>query len=105
MTMFVVANLGDAALSIVSGTVNAGGTVSTGGVLFVNNTTSNPITLTLATDLAPFILVKDVAGNADTYPITISCASGIDAGTTFVLAIPYQWAWLFWNGSSYSVIG
>ena len=63
------------------------------------------MTLTLATDLAPFILVKDVAGNAGHLPHHNLCASGIDAGTTSVLAIPYQWVWLFWNGSSYSVIG
>jgi hypothetical protein len=105
MTVFVVANLGDAALTVPSGTVNGTTTISDGGVTFVDNTSAAPIVLTLDTALDGFVLLKDVAGNAGEYPITISCSAGIDGGTTLVMAVPYQWAWLFWNGSSYSVIG
>jgi hypothetical protein len=103
--MFVVANLGDAALTIENGKVNAGGTLNSSGVTFVNNTTLAPMTLTLADAIGSFVVIKDIAGNADTYPISVTSASGIDAGNTITLSVPYQWVWLFWNGSSYSVIG
>ena len=106
MTMFVVANLGDAALTVESGTVNASGTLASGGVTMVDNTTAAPITLTLPDALGGYVTIKDVAGNANEYAITVSCAAGIDGGTTITLPpVPYAWVWLFWNGSSYSVIG
>ena len=105
MTMFFVANLGDAALTIPSGTVSAGGTVSTGGYVFVNNTTGAPMTLTLSAALEPFVLVKDMAGNANLHPITITYSGGIDNSTSTQLALAYQWVWLTWNGTDYSVIG
>lgn len=105
MSTFIVANLGDAALTVPTGVVTETGTISTGGFLFVDNATFEPLTLTLETALTPFLVIKDVAGNANTYPITITCSSGIDAGTTFELALAYQYVWLAWNGSSYSVVG
>lgn len=103
MAMVTLANLGDAALSLPTNTVNASGTLFEGGVIFVNNTSAGPIALTLA-DALGLVLIKDIAGNAGTYPITIS-ATSIDAGTSLVLSVPRQWLWLQWNGSGYSVMG
>lgn len=105
MTTFVVANLGDAALTLPSATVNSGGTLGTGGFIFVNNTTGGPITLTLSASMTPFVMLKDIAGNANAHPITISYSGGIDAGTAIQLTVPYEWVWLAWNGASYSIIG
>lgn len=103
--IFTVANLGDAALTILTNTAVAGGTVGESGLLFVANSTGSPITLTLDTELTPFLMIKDTAGNAGSNPITIFCSAGIDAGTSFTLAVPYQSVWLAWNGASYSIIG
>jgi hypothetical protein len=103
--LITVSNLGDAALTIATATVSTGGTISAGGATFVNNTSNAAMTLTLTSALGGLIIIKDIAGNAGTYPITVSCSAGIDAGTTQVLSIPYQWVLLIWNGSSYSVIG
>jgi len=105
MSSFVIANLGDAALTIPSGSVNAGGTLSTGGYIWVNNTSAAAITLTLTANMVPFVLIKDIAGNASTFPITIAFAGGIDNGTSTLLTLPYQWVQLAWNGASYSAIG
>jgi hypothetical protein len=104
MTYFTIANLGDAALTLPTGTLVAGGTVSTGGITFVNNGTSAPMTITLADDLVPFITIKDIAGNAGTYNITVTSAAGIDGGTTIVLNRAYQWVTLAWNGAKYGII-
>jgi hypothetical protein len=87
MSFFVVANLGDAALSIPSGSVNSGGTISTGGFVWVNNTSGSAITLTLSSALAPFALFKDVAGNASAHPITITFPGGIHGGTSTQLML------------------
>lgn len=103
--MFSVANLGDAALTILTNTVEAGAEIDTPGILFVDNVTAAPMTLTVDSGLTPFLVVKDIAGNAGTYPITVFASAGIDAGTTTLLSVPYQSVWLAWNGASYSIIG
>ena len=92
-------------LAIPSSTVSSGGTLATGGFVFVNTTTGAPITLTLSSALEPFILIKDIAGNANLHPITVSYSGGIDGGTTYPLALGYAWVWLGWNGTDYSIIG
>jgi hypothetical protein len=104
MTYFTIANLGDAALTLPTGTVVAGGTISAGGTTFVNNGAAAPITLTIGTALVPYVTIKDIAGNAATYNITVSCASGIDGGTTVVLNTNYQWVTIIWTGSTYAII-
>lgn len=105
MSIFTIANLGDAALTIPTGVVTESGTIISGGFLFINNQTSEPLTLTLDTALTPFVVLKDVAGNASTYPITITCSSGIDEGTSTELTLNYQSIWLVWNSAGYSIIG
>lgn len=105
MTMFVVANLGDAVFSLPTGTVNTSQTITNGGVTFVDNTSAGPITLTVADNLG-LVMIKDVVGNAGTYPITVA-ASAIDGGTSTKLSLPYSWVWLQWNSATggYAVVG
>jgi hypothetical protein len=103
--MFTVANLGDATLTVPSGIASGSGTLLTGGFVFVNNMTGGPITLTLSAALTPFILLKDIAGNAATNKITITYPGGIDAVTSVKLEYAYARVWLVWNGADYSIIG
>lgn len=53
----------------------------------------------------PVIYVKDAAGNANTYNITINTADGktIDGASTYVLNIAYQNTMLIFNGTNWSV--
>ncbi|HEY3912476.1 MAG TPA: hypothetical protein VGM07_21680 [Stellaceae bacterium] len=104
MAMTVIANLGDAAFALPTSTVNGTSTISEAGVIFINNTSGGPITLTLADDLG-FLILKDIAGNAGSYPITVACAAAIDGGTYPPLSVPFQWIWLQRNGTGYSVAG
>jgi hypothetical protein len=106
-TLITIANLGDAALTILTSTVTGTTSIVQSGLLFSNNTSAAAITLTLASGLTPFVVVKDVAGNAGTYPITVAFSAGIDGNASYVITQNYGWVWLAWNATNtnYNLIG
>jgi len=72
-------------------------------VILVNNTTAAPMTLTLppGQSVGQFLWVKDNAGNAGTYNITVGPA--ID-GISQVLASNYASLQLVWNGTAWGTL-
>jgi len=78
--------------------------VGTTGSVFVNNTTNTAITITLPPlpTINQNLVIKDIAGNAGTYNITI-IASGytIDGQPSLVLSYNYAWAELTFTGTQW----
>lgn len=78
-------------------TMNTGGTITTGftGFVRVENTTSAPMTVTLpATPTAGQTLtVKDMSGNAGTYPITVAGGAATIEGAASIV-IRSNWGWV-----------
>ena len=104
--LFTIADIGDAAYNLLQQTVTAGGTIAQSGCTYCKNTTAAPLTLTLTRGYS-LVVIKDIAGNAATYPITIVAAdaSDIDASANYVINVNYAWVWLSDNGTNYSVVG
>ena len=72
--------------------------------VYVDNSSGAPITVVLPSGLVQGqqIIIKDIAGNAGTYTITISVASGIDGNTTHLLlsdfaSVSVVWLVGFWG--------
>ena len=109
MTTFTIANLADVfatfteTISSLSGTLS----ITQPGCYFINKTVGSATAVQLATALTGIVTVKDAKGDANTNPIAITVAGGlnIDAAASLTLSLPYQWVSLCWNGSSYSVVG
>lgn len=105
MTSFVLANLLDVPYLSLTQTVTGTSSILEPGFILVKQTAA--ATLTLASGLQAPTIIKDVSGNANKWPITIVAAGGatFDGAASFTIAIPYQWIWVIWNGTNYSVVG
>ena len=76
-------------------------------MILVNNATSTPITLVLPATpcLGRIVYVKDIAGNANTFNITVVSALGtIDGLSGFIISQNYQAITLLYNGTEWSLI-
>ena len=75
--------------------------IGTTGSIFVNNTSNTAINITLPPMpvVNQNLVIKDIAGNSATYPITID-AEGytIDGQPTLVIQFNYGWAELTFTG-------
>lgn len=82
------------------------------GIYWVRRSvTKSALFFELPTDVASsnftvVLYIKDVAGDADTYPIYITDANGylIDGETTLILSQPYEAATLVWNTTGWSQV-
>src|SRR5215471_1116967 len=76
--------------------------------VFANNTSAAPITLSLGPGLCTEqrLIIKDIAGNAGTYAITISGTGGtlIDNFPTLTLNGNYAGVQLIWNGTMWGSV-
>lgn len=74
----------------------------TDNIVYVNQSSGSGCTLTLPASPVPQqqIIIKDIAGNASTKPITIS--GTVDGVTNPVIGANYGGAWLSYNGSGWS---
>jgi hypothetical protein len=93
--------------------ITGGGTYSVNGagLYWVNRTVGANLTFNLPPNptLVPFALavyIKDIKGDADTYPITIVDPAGylIDGQPSLVLNTPYAAATIVFNGSGWSQV-
>lgn len=86
-----------------SGTINM---ATSDAIVNINKATSavtTIITPVAPTNFKPYT-IKDAAGNAAAFPITIEPYSGaIDGQATFVINGPYGAVTLYWDGSNYSI--
>jgi hypothetical protein len=73
--------------------------------IVLNNTTPATTTVTLPTAPASgrYLLIKDGAGNASSFPITISGGT-IDGSTTKAINTNFSSVELIFNGSTWSII-
>jgi hypothetical protein len=81
--------------------------VDTDTIVLVNNLTAGPITVTLpsAPCAGRMIFIKDVAGNANSFGITVLAAVGtIDGLAGFIVSQNYQSITLLYNGSEWNLI-
>jgi hypothetical protein len=71
----------------------------------INNGTGALITITLPASAADQTYrLKDIAGNASTYPIRIVPTAGtIDGGADYYMFSDYQAAELYWTGAMWGV--
>lgn len=77
------------------------------GILFVYNTSGAGVTVTLPADpdAGQWVRVKDVAGNADNYPITVAGVGvTIDGNDTYLINTNYQATMFIWNGAEWSIL-
>jgi hypothetical protein len=90
--------------------VTASGTISplsTDGIIIVNKTTpaATAVTLMSSPPTGQSVTIKDGAGNAATYNITVSPAAGlIDGLGTMVLNNNYASCTLVYNGTGWNII-
>ncbi len=79
--------------------------VNSDGALDVNNTSAAAVALSLTTtNIGQLQTVKDVSGNAATYPITITPSSGtIDEDTNYVIFANYGAVTFYYDGANYRV--
>jgi hypothetical protein len=76
------------------------------GDINIRNSTGAPITITLPTNPAAgqTLRLKDLLGNASTFPITVlASGSVIDGNPSFVMFQDYQAAELYWAGTGWGV--
>lgn len=75
---------------------------SSDNIIYVNNTSGNPITITSPATPATnqVLIIKDVAGNANSENITF--AGTVDGNANPVIGANYGGVFLTWNGSSWS---
>ena len=106
MSTFIVANLGDAALNVSTTVLSISGTVDNVGLCFIQNGTAAPLTITVTAGLS-WVIVKDALGNSNTYPITLVASDGstFDGAPNYIIAVPYAWVGLSYNGSGFSIVG
>lgn|SRR5215471_4632233 len=85
-------------------TFNAGGNIALPSIgdqfIFVFNTTGTPITLFLPNGsvVGQVVIIKDTAGNAGTYQISINAVGTIDAINPYLLVSDYASISLVWIG-------
>jgi hypothetical protein len=93
--------------------ITGGGTYSApgAGLYWINRTVGANIAFSLPTNpaLVPFAIVvyiKDIKGDAGTYPITITDPAGylIDGAAQLVLNTPFAAATLVFNGTGWSQV-
>jgi hypothetical protein len=87
-------------------TVSTTTTLATGfsGFVGVDNTTGAPMTVTLPTGpMSPQrITVKDIGGNAGTYPITVAGnGQNIENASSLILRGDYNWVDLIYTGAKW----
>lgn len=70
-------------------------------VVYINNQTGGAVSVNLDNHAAAFqdLIIKDVAGNAGTFNITVSAL--VDGTNNPILGVNYGGAWLTWNGSGW----
>jgi len=71
--------------------------------VFVNNTTAAPVTVGLPNGnvVGQQLIIKDVAGNAGTYTITVSASAGIDGMPNYPLMSDYSSLSVVWTVSGW----
>ncbi len=99
----------DFLVSVAAGTVSTSRTLTTGTTflstdryIFSNQSAAIAYTLYASPVTNQMITVKDIAGNAATYNITIT--GTIDGASSFVLNNNYAFVDLIYNGTNWSVI-
>jgi len=88
--------------TFVTGTITL--PLGTTGTIYVNNTIGGPITITLPPmpQVDQNLVIKDTAGNAATYPITVIAAGyTLDGESSLVLHTDYSWAELTFSGAEW----
>ena len=82
--------------------------LSTDNTIIINKTIAATTTVTLPASPAinQPVTIKDGAGNANTYNITVSGnGNTIDGGNTYVIGGAYGSISMMWTGSFWSVVG
>lgn len=109
MTTIPIANLADVFGAFTETISSLVGTlaITQPGLYFIQKSVGSATAVQLATALTGVVTVKDAKGDANTNPITITIAGGldIDGAASAVISLPYGWVSLCWNGSSYSMVG
>lgn len=109
MAEVILANLTDIS-GFATNTVACTGTSKAATAEGIYNVTASgafAFTLPPAADVSEgsFVIVKDVAGNAATYNITIAAATGnIEGAANVVISSNYGVKMFYWNGTDWSVL-
>lgn len=73
------------------------------GYIYVNNNTLAPISITLppTPGVGQTLTIKDIAGNASTYPITIIGGADIEGEPTLTMGYNYNWVEITFTGAEW----
>lgn len=110
MTITIVKGITATALQNINGSLNerivtSGGNILLGdNIVYVNNGTAAPMNLTLppTPDANQFLIIKDIAGNAASFNITI--IGTVDGNVNPVIGANYGGAGLLWTGAVWTEI-